>query len=298
MFERFPLVVEAPGDEATLTRSAHVAAQHWGLAEPELIRVGANGVFVSGDVIVRVSKATAPMSAALQFARCLQAEGIRAAIPARDDWIELDNGLNVTAWERIEHDPDRAVDWEFVGGIVARVHALDPTTVDHPLPFCATFPWWDFDQMFDEASTIDELARDGLRSAYETHRWWIDAARGGPLVLCHGDVHPGNVLVDATGPVLIDWDLLCVGPRAWDHAPLMTWTARWGGDAGVYEAFRSGYGRRVDDELGSAIAEMRLIAATLMRLKRARFDPAHADEAFRRLAYWRGDPDPPMWQAQ
>jgi aminoglycoside phosphotransferase (APT) family kinase protein len=117
-------------------------------------------------------------------------------------------------------------------------------------------------------------------------------------VLCHGDVHPGNVLVDSNGPVLIDWDLACVGPPEWDHAPLMTWTRRWGGAPGIYEAFSAGYGHPVHEELAAAIAEMRLLAATLMRLRRARLDPTQRDEALRRLRYWRGDTDAPMWQAQ
>ena len=117
-------------------------------------------------------------------------------------------------------------------------------------------------------------------------------------MVCHGDVHPGNVLVGPLGPVLIDWDLLCVGPPEWDHAPMMTWTSRWGGQAGIYESFAAGYGHAIDERVGNAIAEMRLIAATLMRLRRGRLDPANDGEGQRRLAYWRGDPDAPMWTAQ
>jgi Ser/Thr protein kinase RdoA (MazF antagonist) len=91
------------------------------------------------------------------------------------------------------------------------------------------------------------------------------------LVVCHGDVHPGNVIQSADGPVLLDWDLLCRGPAAWDHAPLMTWTERWGGEPGIYEAFAEGYGRSMRGDLvAQAIAELRLVAATLMRLLAAR----------------------------
>ena len=48
----------------------------------------------------------------------------------------------------------------------------------------------------------------------------------------------------------------------------------------------------------TAIAELRLVAATLMRLRAGRHDPAAMPEAQRRLAYWRGDPDAPTWRAQ
>jgi Ser/Thr protein kinase RdoA (MazF antagonist) len=118
-------------------------------------------------------------------------------------------------------------------------------------------------------------------------------------VICHGDVHPGNVIQSADGPVLLDWDLLCRGPAAWDHAPLMTWTHRWGGDAGIYESFAEGYGVSLrGDPLAEALAELRLVAATLMRVRAARQNPAAAAEAELRLRYWRGEPDAPQWHPQ
>ena len=302
MFDPAPLVVQPPGDSALLRAAADAAAVHWDLAPPELIRLGANGLFGSGDVMLRVSRPTASLQAALNLAELLVGEGIRVAMPARPDVVEFDNGLAATAWQRIRHDPTLPVDWECVGAMVARVHAVDPTRVGHegighPLPFCGTFPWWDFDTMMSEANELDAVTVAALKAARDRHSWWSAAALERPLVLCHGDVHPGNVLVDQLGPILIDWDLLCLGPAAWDHAPLMTWTRRWGGEPGMYEAFSGGYGPRVDDDLAGALAEMRLLAATLMRLQRARIDPAHHAEALLRLAYWRGDSDAPMWHA-
>ena len=103
----------------------------------------------------------------------------------------------------------------------------------------------------------------------------------------------------ADGPVLIDWDLLCLAPAGWDHAPLMTWTERWGGDPGVYEAFADGTGGSLrGDRHAEAFAELRLVAATLMRVKAALDDPAARSEADRRLAHWRGVEDAPTWRAQ
>jgi aminoglycoside phosphotransferase (APT) family kinase protein len=40
--------------------------------------------------------------------------------------------------------------------------------------------------------------------------------------LLHGDVHPGNVLVDGDQATLIDWGSCRVGPAAFDLANLMT----------------------------------------------------------------------------
>ena len=138
-----------------------------------------------------------------------------------------------------------------------------------------------------------------LRASVE--RWYplILATRDEPGVVCHGDVHPGNVLPTADGPVLLDWDLLCRGPAAWDHGPLMTWTERWGGEPGIYERFAEGYGTSLRaDPLGEAVAELRLVAATLMRVRAGAADPLAAAEAQRRLRWWRGDPDAPTWQTQ
>ena len=44
---------------------------------------------------------------------------------------------------------------------------------------------------------------------------------GRPGRLVHGDLHPGNVLLSPTGPVLIDWTNAASGPSAYDTAT--TW---------------------------------------------------------------------------
>ena len=55
----------------------------------------------------------------------------------------------------------------------------------------------------------------------------------------------------------------------------MTWTAL-GGAPGIYEAFADGYGRSFrDDPIAEGYAELRLLAATLMRLRAGRSDPRH-----------------------
>ena len=283
--------------------AARGAARGWGLPEPELIRVSANAVFDCGSVLLRVGRATAPMRVALTLADRLTAAGLRVARPARHDWIEVD-GLSVTAWDRIDVHQDADVDWERVGSMVATLHSIDPAGVDHPLPYCGDFPWWRLGSVVPEMDDpmVDAGARAGMRAALEKHGWWVGHCRTQQPTLLHGDVHPGNVLVDPGGPVLIDWDLLCVGPREWDHSALITWTERWGGEPGMYEAFAHGYadggGRAPDPRVAAAIAEMRLLIATLMRVRAARASPEHRPEAVRRLAYWRGDDDAPTWRAR
>ena len=67
-------------------------------------------------------------------------------------------------------------------------------------------------------------------------------------------------------------------------------------DGHEYPAFAAGYGRSLaDDPAAVAVAELRLVAATLMRLVAGISDPVAMAEAQRRLRYWRGDHDAPAW---
>lgn len=290
--------VDAPvTDLEAATRAARHAAARWQLGDPQRLRVGMNAIFQADGVVLRVSAPTVDASASLDLVGHLARHGVRVPGAARDDVVRY-GGLSVTAWHRIASTA-APIDWHGVGAMVRAVHGLDPTGLPAsvPLPSPATFPWWDFDTLLEQVGdAIDPPARSGLAATIERHRGWKDLPGS---VVCHGDVHPGNVMMTEDGPVLIDWDLLCWAPPGWDHGPMLTWARRWGGDADDYEAFAAGYGRSLaDDDVTLAFAELRLVAATLLRLIAGRRDPAAMPEAQRRLAYWRGDPDAPMWTAQ
>ena len=194
---------------------------------------------------------------------------------------------------------DEPIDWRRVGEMVRQTHELAPGDMpdEYPLPRPIDFPWWNFPALFNDVGTaLDDAAREGIDAAIGRWPNWADEAGS---VVCHGDVHPGNVIMTVDGPVLIDWDLLCWAPPGWDHAPMMTWHSRWGGDASGYADFCAGYGRSmVGDPAAEAFAELRLVAATLMRLKAGMRNAAALPEARRRLAFWRADSDAPVWQAQ
>lgn len=295
-----PFVAEPPGPIDAVHDAAVTAARHWALPEPELVRLSMNGVFVAGDhVVLRVCRPTAPASTALELARVLGEHGIRVPLPAWDDVVEVD-GLTVFAFERV-HPSGEGIDWRAVGQHIARVHGLDPGVIPagYPLPRGLDFPWWQLDALLDElADALDDPAEDGMRACLARHRPALAAARHQPDVVCHGDLHWGNVVQTADGPVLVDWDLLCREPPGWDHAVLRTWAARWGGEPNAYEAFVAGCGEDLaDDPFTSAVADLRLLAATLMRVRSARTDPAAVAEAEQRLRWWRGDPAAPMWRA-
>lgn len=277
--------------------AAGQAAEAWGLAQPVLVRSGMNLICTADGVIIRVSNPNGSAQASIDLAAFWNGRGVRVARPSRPEAIVI-GGLSVSAWERVEQH-DAPVDWKEVGASIRSVHGTDPATlpVGVPLPTPAALPWWHLESLLaDAVPDLDVAAEQGLRSAIERHAGWPDFT---DRVVCHGDVHPGNVVMSADGPVLLDWDLLSWAPAGWDHAPMMTWESRWGGNEGEYEAFADGYGRSLrDDPAASAFAELRLVAATLMRLAAARRDPTARPEAELRLRYWRGDTDAPMWTPQ
>lgn len=295
-----PFVASPPGTPESVTRSAEQAAQHWGFGEPHLLRMGMNGIFsVGDDVLLRVSRPTAPPEQAIWLASVLRAHGLRVPAYVRDEPYRSEEHA-VFAIEAVAESG--RVDWAGIGEMVARLHRVDPAEIaaGYPMPFCGDFPWWDFASMLaDTGDDLDAAASDAIDAAVARSLPVIAAQRGSRGVVCHGDVHPGNVLQSAAGPVLLDWDLTCRGPAAWDHAPLMTWTERWGGEPGIYESFADGYGGSLrGDEVAEATAELRLVAATLMRIRTGRTNPAAAAEAELRLRYWRGETDAPAWHAQ
>lgn len=291
-----PFVDRPPDSPEDAAAAAALAARSWSLGPPTLIRMGMTAIFAAGDeVVLRVSCPTAPADASIELADVLADAGIRTARPVRREVVTWGE-LSVTAWERL-HPVTAPPDWRAVGEMVARVHALgvDAVPPRFPVPSCHRFPWWHFDALLDDvAGLLDPLARAGIDAAIERHGWWVDTPE---RVLCHGDVHPGNVLATMHGTALIDWDLVCTAPAGWDHA-MLTRVERWGGDPSWYAAFAAGYGRSLQDDAATiAIAELRLVAATLMRLRAGRTDPTAMREAGRRLRYWRHDAGAPPWNA-
>lgn len=257
-----------------------------------------NAIFRSGDVVLRVGHVSATPEASCELAHVLADHGVRVPTPQPFEPV-VEDDLAVTGWELLAV-ADVPTDWEEVGAMVARLHRLEQRSLPagYPLADPRAFAWWKFDALLAELGPhLDEAARQGLTAAAERCAQWRDFDVG-PSVVCHGDVHPGNVLMTEKGAVLLDWDLLSLAPRGWDHGPLMTWEERWGGEA-FYEPFAAGYGwSGRGDIFAEAVAELRLVAATLMRVRAALAEPTAWPEAELRLRYWRGTTDAPRWSAQ
>lgn len=296
-----PFVDRPTADVAAATRLAARVAADAGLPAPQLLKVGMNAIYRSGDAVLRVSHLNGPAESAYALADALGAAGVVVPRPLGDRIVVADDesSMTVTVWEHVESTGDE-VDWFRVGSMARRVRSLgvDAVPAGYPVPLCTSYPWWRFDDVLaDVGRDIDAEALDGIRRAVDEHRGWTEASGGvGSWVLCHGDVHPANVIAGAHGPVVIDWDLLCVGPPGWDHAPLGSMVERWGAAPQWYTDFSRGYGEDLsDDRVTRSLTVLRLVAATLMRVKAARTNEVAGAEAARRLRYWRGDPAAPTW---
>ena len=282
--------------------AALAAAAGW--PAPELVRVGSNAVFRSGDAIIRVAATDGSSpTAGYVLADWLGAHGVRVAQPyPGEPHVECDDGgveRSATAWQRLEPVAEVA-DWAGVGAMVRRLHRLDPASVPSnvAVPPCTSFPWWRFEARLAEVvGLVDDAALAGLTAAVERHGDWVGrAGEAEGWVLCHGDVHQRNVVQTSGGPVLLDWDMVCAGPPGWDHAPLIAMVRHWGVDRAVYDRYAEGYGSdRRDEPVTASLAVLRAVAATLMRVVAEGPGRDPDGEASRRLRFWRGDPDAPTW---
>lgn len=298
MSDDLPYVIQPPADAALAVAVAAAAAATWGLPSPQLLRTGMNMLFTAGDdVVLRVSRPTAPASQAVWLMGALAREGVRVPRLLRPEPFEAE-GLTVFAVERLHSSGQ--TDWREVGAMVRRVHDWPTFEVRgrYPLPKADSFPWWNVASAFAEVDDLlDDAARAGLSAAIAQHGDWRERVTA--RVVCHGDVHPGNVVQTAEGAVLLDWDLLCHAPLGWDHSTVLTWPRQWGGSPSMYTEFADGYGTSLEsDPLTESLAVMRNVVATLMRVRAGRTNSSAAVEAERRLRYWRGDPDAPEWTAQ
>ena len=121
----------------------------------------------------------------------------------------------VTCWERVVRSLRPSTGARSATWSVVSTRSL-PTQlpVDYPLASPRDLPWWDFETLLaDTADLVDGPARAGIDAALARRAGWEQwEADGADHVVCHGDVHPGNVMMSADGPVLMDWDLLSSAP--------------------------------------------------------------------------------------
>lgn len=102
-----------------------------------------------------------------------------------------------------------------LAAVLAQLHRLDPAPVVAELD-AAGVPHPTIPGMLEHLqATTTALGRADLAAAGS----WLASNRpdDGPAVICHGDMHPFNVLVDDTGAVtVLDWSAAVLAPASYD----------------------------------------------------------------------------------
>jgi aminoglycoside phosphotransferase (APT) family kinase protein len=134
----------------------------------------------------------------------------------RVDGVPLLAGLESTAGllgapRRLGRMPD------MLASLMAQLHAIDPRPVRDELAAVEGI-----------ARTLPELLASLQSWSASSRRDDLVAAAGwlithpihaGDVAICHGDLHPFNVLVDGAGhPTVLDWSTAVLAPRAYDAA--------------------------------------------------------------------------------
>jgi aminoglycoside phosphotransferase (APT) family kinase protein len=99
---------------------------------------------------------------------------------------------------------------------MARLHSLDPAPVRDQLVSSCDIPI----TLAGMLPVLRDMARDyGRADLADAAQWLIDSPLPpAPEVICHGDLHPFNLLVDGADICLLDWTAALLAPRAYDVA--------------------------------------------------------------------------------
>ncbi|GLW11193.1 hypothetical protein Misp01_63210 [Microtetraspora sp. NBRC 13810] len=190
------------------------------------------------------------------------------------------DGVAMSFWTYVEHDPDRRLEPAEVGRALAELHdALRgyPGELPHLGP-----------ALEETAHLLDVLAGTGfdaealaeLRAAHGRLSEELRRPYGAVQAL-HGDAHPGNLLATGEGLLWTDFEETCSGPVGWDLACLRRSRLLDGG-----EAVRA-YGADPEDPAYRLVAEARSLQGTLWQLAKSLRFPEYARQADTALAGWR-----------
>ncbi|MFN8158755.1 MAG: aminoglycoside phosphotransferase family protein [Candidatus Nanopelagicales bacterium] len=264
--------------------AAGLTASRLGLPEPVLVRRGSATLFRAGSCAIRVEDSTTTLA---ELSVRLRADGIPS--PALLDGPHDLDGVVVTVWEWLESTgrPDH----RRLGALIAALGRLH--VQEYAVPSAA----WRVHDVLDRRRPWPDALPGPLRAALDGVDEALDAAtRVTRTVLCHGDLHAGNVGWTESGPVLFDWEFACLGPQWWDLVPIVGVDRVGVGGTEEADALLAGYGEdpRGREEF-EGLLRTYLAALTIGMVSRARRDPAAAAEADLRLRWWDGDPSP--WTA-
>ncbi|MFE7313127.1 phosphotransferase enzyme family protein [Streptomyces sp. NPDC057555] len=274
--------------QASAARALASACSQVGLdsQSADLLRLGENAIYAlpSEGVAVRVARADTEdvrrkVVKELAVSRWLVSQGFPAVRPCDElPQPTQAEGRFVTFWEYV---PPGQVEPDLMdlAGLLRDLHALPGP--DFPLPVLDPFPL-----MRRRLALAQDVERQDVEFLTEACDRSEAAFRGimtddaGGLI--HGDAHRGNLLARDSQVLLIDYEAVAIGPRAWDLIPTATAVDRFGLSPADYTAFCRTYGWDVTDWHGyQALRTVRELGMTTWLMQNVHSGPAAAEFAIR-----------------
>jgi aminoglycoside phosphotransferase (APT) family kinase protein len=176
-------------------------------------------------LISRAAEAGAPVPAPLAF----EPEGGRFGSPGLLMGFVEGTSVAPRILRKPEYETARSGLTRQLGEALARIHAIDPGSLDGVLPGAAGDPA--YDQIAEWERQLDEIGEP--LPAIELGLRWLRANAPLPAEprLVHGDFRLGNFIVDDAGlAAVIDWELAHLGDPAEDIGWLCIRSWRFGND--------------------------------------------------------------------
>jgi Phosphotransferase enzyme family len=269
---------------ASAARSLAVACGQSGLDphQAKLLRLGENAIYAlpSEGVVVRVARSDTAdikekVAKELAVSEWLTSHGF-PAVRSRGDIPQpvRADGRMITFWEYVPPS-SAAPDLSDLARLLRAFHALPDPHFDvallNPFPVMR--------RRLASADGIDQGDIEFLTAACDhiepSFRALVTGSQRG---LIHGDAHQGNLLVSDGQVLLIDYEAVAVGPRAWDLIPAATAVDRFGLPRAQYAAFCRAYGHDVTDWEGyETLRSVRELGMTTWLMQNAQSGPPAAE---------------------